>query len=77
MENKAPQKFITKYNYEINPKPKNPPIQYYELRFKVSKFHHEIILKTTQPSLAYGMKKKLIKEQPQTYPLTKLIVKKL
>lgn len=47
----------------------------YELRFIVNKFHYETILTTFQPSLAYGMKKKLCLEQPKTYPINKLIVK--
>jgi hypothetical protein len=70
---------ITKYNYDIYPKKKpNPHIfEVYEVRFKVNKFSYEVILSTSNKSLAYGMRKKLIKEQPQKYPLNKLIVKKL
>ena len=49
----------------------------YELRFILSKFHHEIIGSYYQKSLAYGMRKKLINEQPQKYPLNKLTVKEV
>lgn len=47
----------------------------YELRYKISKFHYEVILKSFVASLAYGMKKKLALEQPETYHKSKLYVK--
>ena len=46
----------------------------FELRYKINRFHFESILITYSKSLAYGMRKKLTKEQPQTYQ-KKLIVK--
>lgn len=39
----------------------------FELRYRLSKFHYEVKLRTNIASLAYGMRKKLTLEQPTTY----------
>lgn len=49
----------------------------FQLRFKTSKNHFEIIGNYLTKSLAYGMRKKLSKEQPTTYPISKLDVSKI
>ncbi len=46
----------------------------FELRYRLSKFHYEVKLRTNIASLAYGMRKKLTQEEPTTYG-KKLIVK--
>lgn len=47
----------------------------YQLQFKVNKHSIEIIGTYWNRALAYGMRKKLIQENPAKYPLQKLIVK--
>lgn len=49
---------------------------FFELRYKINKFHYELILRTTIANLAYGMRKKLTLEKPETYK-KKLFVKHL
>jgi len=73
MENKNLKYFVSEQNYNL-PK-KKPVLPIYELRYKINRFHHEVLLSTFQASLAYGMRKKLLRERPKEYHITKLIVK--
>lgn len=55
---------------------KNPYLtKIYELRFRVNKFSYEIIDRYNSPVLAYGMRKKFIKENPAKYCAAKLYVR--
>lgn len=47
----------------------------YQLRFRINKHSFEVIGNYPTPSLAYGMRKKFIQEQPKTYPANKLYVR--
>lgn len=49
----------------------------YELRFKINKHSFEVIGRWFLPALAYGIRKKLILEQPEKYWQNKLIVRKV
>jgi hypothetical protein len=49
----------------------------YQLRFKLNKKDYEIVGTYSTASLAYGMRKKLSKEQPTKYPISKLYVEKI
>lgn len=56
-------------------KSNNPYLEpFYGLYFKVNKRTKELILKSQNKGLCYGMRKKLSQQQPQTYPLNKLVV---
>ncbi len=46
----------------------------YQLRYKINKFDFEVKLSTFVPALAYGMRKKLLLEQPAQFHKSKLYV---
>ena len=48
----------------------------YELRFYTTEYRYEVIDSFYDKSLAYGMRKKLNRENPLTYPLGNLRVRK-
>jgi len=49
----------------------------FEVRFKINKTDYEVIGSYPTQPLAYGMRKKFAREQPETYPLSKLYVQKV
>lgn len=68
--------FVCEQNY--NTKKKKPPAQtFYELRYKINKFNHEVLGCWALAAIAYGMRKKLLNEKPEQYHKSKLHVVKL
>lgn len=49
----------------------------YQLLYKINKFDNEVLGTYFVPALAYGMRKKFLKEQPEKFKGNKLFVKKL
>jgi len=46
----------------------------FQLRYHINQYHYEIVGNYPNKQLAYGIRKKLAKEQPQRYSLNKLTV---